>query len=64
MVNFLKKFDIKYFFNKTTAQFIQLDNIEKKNNFKPLNNDWVEITKEAFDMLSLMYECLRKETNA
>ena len=48
--------DIKYFFNITTAQFIQLDNIEKKQNFKPFNDDWVEITEEAFTALYLMRE--------
>lgn len=46
--------DIKYFFNKSTAQFIQLDNVEKKKNFKPFNDDWVEISKEAFDQLMFM----------
>lgn len=52
--------DIKYFFNKTTAQFIQLDNIEKKNNFHPFSNDWTEVTKEAFDQLQAMFQAWKK----
>lgn len=53
--------DIKYFFNKNTAQFIQLDNVEKKKNFKPFNNDWIEISKEAFDIMFVMYNAYLKE---
>lgn len=52
--------DIKYFFNKTTAQFIQLKNVENKKNFKPFNDDWVEISEEAFLQLYLMSEALQE----
>lgn len=37
----------KYFFNKSTGQFIQLDNVSDN----AFNDDWILIQKQAFDAL-------------
>ena len=48
--------EISYFFNTSTAQFVQLANTEKKENFNPFNKEWVKITAEAFERLMLTRE--------